>query len=167
MKAILVASLLPFLTIASVLGDEIDDLVDDLVSGGSPRMEMSKWMSLQKASDTKFEKDFQTIAADWYLAQVKWSIVDQERHGGWPFRSFLVMDKGNRILVMKELKQRYAAGKSPLLAYALIAPAIYEADQALEKEVVAKADESPKLRSILNQQLESIWYPFILQYRSE
>lgn len=77
------------------------------------------------------------------------------------------MDKGNRILVMNELKQRYAAGKSPLLAYALIAPAIYEDDQALEKEVVAKADESPKLRSILNQQLESIWYPFILQYRSE
>ncbi|MGF1448744.1 MAG: hypothetical protein ACFB20_04955 [Opitutales bacterium] len=50
-----------------------------------------------------------------YLSQVKWAIVYNERHGGWPYRSWLVSKHHEAIAPI--LLARYQAEPSPLNAF--------------------------------------------------
>ena len=63
-----------------------------------------------------------------YLGQVKAAILDGDHHGGWPFRSRLIWEKPERLLVIEELRGMHARGGAdqPLVALALIGPLVME-----------------------------------------
>jgi hypothetical protein len=89
------------------------------------------------AARARFEasKTSEEEMANLYLAQVKWSILDEENHAGWPVRSFL-MEPPEREKVLAVLTKRFAAEPSPIIAYALIPNACYANNIGLFNEVI-------------------------------
>ena len=99
---------------------------------------------------------------DAYVSQVKASIVDEENHGGWPCRSWLVAQVSPRRIVTSSLKSRFERTPDAITAYAVICPAIYAKDDVLMNkalEYLKKYD--PFLYEHAQAKMEAFWLPFV------
>ncbi len=67
---------------------------------------------------------------DQFLGQVAAALLDDDNHGGWPFRSQLIWDEAARTPIISALQARCAAGApdADLAAYALIGPLTMNGD---------------------------------------
>jgi hypothetical protein len=96
-----------------------------------------------------------------YLQSVKRSIVDPARHGGWPTRSEHVYEERTQAKTYRELKAIYEKDKSPVVAYALVCPAMYVNDFALLPELVAKIGENKHLKAHFDKVYTTRWKPLL------
>lgn len=82
-----------------------------------------------------------------YLRQIKRSILDPSHNSGWPWRSpYVLTDSKTQKVTYTELKAIYEKDKSPLVAYALVCPAMYVDDMEILPELFAKIAENKMLR---------------------
>jgi len=63
-----------------------------------------------------------------YIAQVKASILDEQNHGGWPYRSAIIYERPGRQQTMAALKQRLVAqpDDAVITAMAMIGPCVID-----------------------------------------
>jgi hypothetical protein len=83
-----------------------------------------------------------------FLGQVKAAILDEQKHGGWPFRSGLIWEASDRATILTELRARRAQGgvDRPLIDYALVGPLVMEnAGDELAAVVEELRGDSPLL----------------------
>ncbi len=124
-------------------------LQSDPLGSFSERSEAA-FKCLRKKTESKGEE---------YFYQVLASLLDEGNHGGWPYRSVLIVD--NRHQVVRYLKEKYNQAKEPaakiLYAYSLIFPAVSTNDGQMLAEMLATIERSPfltllTLRKILTSQ---------------
>ena len=96
-----------------------------------------------------------------YLQLVKLSIVDPARHGGWPIRSDYIYKEREQTMTYRELKAVYEKEKSPVVAYALVCPAMYMNDFALLPELIAKIGENKHLKAHFDKVYTTRWKPLL------
>ena len=85
---------------------------------------------------------------DRFLGQVAASLLDDVRHGGWPFRSVLIANASTRAPIVEELQKRVAAKSedADLAAYALLGPLTMNGDvQGVLAAFAALRADSPYL----------------------
>lgn len=92
--------------------------------------------------------------AKWYVQQVKYSLLSPVNHGGWPYRSSLLESYGPTIY--KELKSMLNEQQppEPIVAYALLCPAMAEDDEKTVSQCIIIANSNPYLARILPDQVE-------------
>lgn len=140
--------------------DQLDDMIAAMRKG-APAPANKK--EIIKTAAAAFGKAYTDSIVDLYLEEVKFSIVDSTNDGGWPYRSFLVED--DPILregVTKGLKERYKEKPDPILAYALICPALYEDDAAMVGHLERYLkDNDPYLFKLEQTQIDTFWRPYV------
>jgi hypothetical protein len=95
-----------------------------------------------------------------YLEDVKVSILDPVKNSGWPTRSPYVMaDSKTQKQTYLELKAIYEKNKTPLLAYALVCPAMYVDDMEILPELIAKIGENKPLKARFDDVYKRVWKP--------
>jgi hypothetical protein len=94
-----------------------------------------------------------------YLYRIKCSILDPVKHGGWPLRIDLVDDERGQTKTYRELKAIYQKDKSPVVAYALVCPAMFVNDFDLLPELIAKIGENKHLKAHFDKVYASYWKP--------
>ena len=95
-----------------------------------------------------------------YLKQVKISILDPVRNGGWPWRStYVLTDSRTQRQTYSELKAIYMKNKTPLVAYALVCPAMYVDDMEILPELFAKIAENKPLKARFDEVYAKFWKP--------
>lgn len=94
-----------------------------------------------------------------YLNQVKRSILDPVRQGGWPLRSDYVHEEREQVKTYRELKVIYEKQKTPVVAYALVCPAMFVNDFGLLPELIAKIGENKMLKAHFDKVYASYWKP--------
>jgi hypothetical protein len=85
---------------------------------------------------------------DRFLGQVAAALLDDERHGGWPFRSSLIYRADTRAPIVDELNRRVAANgeDADLAAYALLGPLTMNGDaQGVVNAIATLRADSPYL----------------------
>ena len=65
---------------------------------------------------------FLEFAANFYIEQIKWSLISPEKHGGWPVRSFIVEEPDWIADIYRNLKKKAEETDDSLVDYALICP---------------------------------------------
>lgn len=94
-----------------------------------------------------------------YLHYLKLSVIDPVQNGGWPLRSTLVTDDRGQLKTYRELKEIYDRNKTPIVAYALVCPAMYVNDFDLLPELIAKIGENKYLKAHFDKVYASYWKP--------
>lgn len=94
-----------------------------------------------------------------YLNRVKCSILDPVKHGGWPLRIDIIDDERGQAKTYRELKAMYEKDKSPVVAYALVCPAMFVNDFDLLPELIAKIGENKMLKAHFDNVYASYWKP--------
>lgn len=94
-----------------------------------------------------------------YLKQIKRSVVAPVRNGGWPLRSSLVYDEKSQRKTYQELKAIYEKNKSPIVAYALVCPAMMVDDMEILPELFAKIAENKALKAHFDKVYATLWKP--------
>ncbi|HTQ32103.1 MAG TPA: hypothetical protein VMI53_12910 [Opitutaceae bacterium] len=145
-----------------VRADRLDDLIAGLRSGAITSVDPDKRAEILKSSGQEALKAYNESMVNLYLWEIKASIVDEENHGGWPYRSFLIYDSVLRSSLTKALKARYEDKPDSILAYACICPAIYAGDdkQVADLESYLKQNDS-FLYDREQAGVDKFWRPFI------
>lgn len=94
-----------------------------------------------------------------YLSQIKLSVVDPVRNGGWPLRSSLVYEEKSQKKTYRELKAIYDKNKTPTVAYALVCPAMMVDDMEILPELFAKIAENKPLKAHFDNVFATQWKP--------
>jgi len=141
--------------------DPLDDLISGLRSGVT--VDAGQQARILKATGTASSQSYVNSIVNLYLWEIKASIVDPDKNGGWPYRSFLV--EGNPSLrkhLTQALMERFEARPDPILVYAAICPAIYAGDEKLvdRLESYLKANDS-FLYKLEQAQIDQSWRPYI------
>ena len=139
--------------------DKLDDMIAAMRNGAAAPADKKEIM---KTMGVAAQKTFADSIADMYLLEVKFSIIDSENNGGWPYRSFLVEeDPVLRNELTKALEERYKGKPDPILAYALICPAIYADDAALVDRLHEYLkDNDPFLYKLEQAHIDKYWRPY-------
>ena len=87
----------------------VDDQIQRLREGKKITISDAEFL---KARTDAFDK-FYVLAADLYVEQIKWSLISPEKHGGWPFRSFIVEEPEWISEIYRNLKVRRADWRFP------------------------------------------------------
>lgn len=140
--------------------DQLDDMIAAM-RNGTPAPANRK--EIMKTAGAAAGKAYTDSIVNLYLEEVKASIVDTTDNGGWPYRSFLVEDDTLlREGVAKGLRERYKEKPDPILAYALICPALYEDDAALVGRLESYLkDNDPFLFKLEQAQIAKYWRPYV------
>jgi hypothetical protein len=144
--------------------DQLDDVIASMRSGASAPA--NKKDILKGTSEAAY-KAYTDSIVDLYLQEIKFSIIDPDDNGGWPFRSFLVeSDFYSRKHLTNALKERFDKKPDALLAYALVCPALYVSDTALVDRLERYLkDNDPFLYKLEQIQIAQYWRPFIAAAR--
>ena len=141
--------------------DPLDEIISARRRGDLPGDPNAEQDAIQKRLSTAATAE-RTAMTNAYLAQVKASIIDPENHGGWPCRSWLVVQSTPRRMITPLLKTRFERTPDAGLAFAVICPALYAKDEALLNRALAYLEKNdPFLHQLANQQMKSFWMPFI------
>jgi hypothetical protein len=144
----------------SAAADALDEAIDGMRKGtpvGAAIREQIVQRGLSATSSAYFN-----ALADRYVSQVKASIIDEENHGGWPCRSSLIYNTSTRRSLTSFLKSRFDRKPNPVLAYALICPALFAKDDVLLKRAIAYLQTNdPFLHVRAEAQMRDFWSPFI------
>ena len=146
---------------SAMRADQLDDLIAAMKSDAPPPPPERVQEKIQEGLRTT-SSAVSTAIANSYLAQVKASILDEANHGGWPCRSTYVYTPNYRSVLTQRLRFRFDQQPSPILAYAIICPAIYAQDNALLERALAYLKENDAfLSSRAESQMREFWLPFI------
>lgn len=146
---------------ALVRADPLDDLIAARKSGGT-RVDPAKQQATVQAGLSRASSAHASAMANSYLAQVKSSIIDPDNHGGWPCRSSLVYQPTMRRTLTAILKARFERQPDPIVAYAVICPAIYERNPELMNRAIDYLKKhDPFLHDLAQEQMSTFWLPFI------
>lgn len=148
--------------VCALQADPLDELIGAARRGVAPT-DMVQVRATIKTVLTSEGQAYDRAVAQLYLSEVKASIIDPENHGGWPYRSFLVMDGGSQAeSLLDELKRSYAESPNPTLAYALVCPALYAGDEALVGQLEAYLKRTdPYLHKLEQAKVNEFWRPWI------
>ena len=141
--------------------DALDGFMEEVRNGGGA----VDSDAAQRAIQARLAKDstvFGNAIAESYLGQVKASVIDPDRHGGWPCRSSFVYYSNTRRALTLALNARFKHRPDAFLAYALICPALYAKDDAMLNtalDFLRKND--PFLHQLAQSNMGKFWLPFI------
>lgn len=96
-----------------------------------------------------------------FLHQMKCSIIDPDGEGDWWKRSELVRMERQQAKTYRELKAIYGKHKTPIVAFALICPAMYVNDFDLLPELIEKIGENKHLKAHFDKVYASHWKPML------
>jgi hypothetical protein len=96
-----------------------------------------------------------------YLHKVKLSILDPVKHGGWPYRIDMILEEREQVKTYRELKANYDKDKSPVVAYALVCPAMFVNNFEILPELFAKIGENKILKAHFDKVYASHWKPLL------
>ncbi len=106
------------------------------------------------ARETNDPQEEAWVRARMYMSQVKWALIYHERHGGWPFRSWLVADHHEKIAPV--LLKRYRADPTPINAFFAFYPTLcLKAEPDLQNEDLLVLEDGPPethLRNIMRDE---------------
>lgn len=94
-----------------------------------------------------------------YLNFVKLSIMDPAHHGGWPYRIDLMDNERSQKKTYNELKAIYEKNKTPVVAYALVCPAMFVNDWKILPELFKKIEENSILKAHFDEVYTKLWKP--------
>lgn len=94
-----------------------------------------------------------------FLHLMKCSIINPIEDGDWWFRSDFIFEERAQATTYRELKAIYEKDKSPIVAYALVCPAMYVNDFELLPELIAKIGENKHLKAHFDKVYASYWKP--------
>lgn len=141
--------------------DPLDEIISGMRQGKSRGNPASEQEAIQKSLATTSSAE-STALTNAYLAQVKASIIDLENHGGWPCRSWLVVQSTPRRMITPTLRLRFERTPDAILAFAMICPALYAKDDVLLERALDYLEKNdPFLHRLANEQMKSFWMPFI------
>ena|SRR2546427_7308900 len=134
--AVILASLFHWSPIVhEVLADDpLSDQIQRLREGKKVSISDSEFYKLRSAS---FDK-FYDVAAQVYIDQVRWSLIDPDDHGGWPVRSPLLMIPGVLEPIHQRLKAKSDETYDTIFDYALICPGLYMHNEAEVQKVLSR-----------------------------
>lgn len=156
------------LIVFTLKADPLDELIGAARRGVAPT-DMVQVRATIKSVLGRDGQAYDKAVAQLYLSEVKASIIDPENHGGWPYRSFIVMDEGSLPEDLIEvLKRSFAESPDPILAYALVCPALYAGDDALvgQAETYLRTTD-PYLYKLEQSQVNQYWRPWIKEKRKK
>ncbi len=149
-------------SVLATRAEPLDDLIAGLRSGAVTGVDPAKRAEILKTANLAASETYGTGLAALYLWEIKASIVDDENHGGWPCRSFIVCDQYMRKALAKTLTKQFDDAPDAITAYALLCPALYLRDEALfarAQQYLKENDEFLAKRA--QTQLETFWRGFI------
>lgn len=95
----------------------------------------------------------------WYLNAIVLSVIDPAKNGGRPLHSSYVREEKSREKTYRELKAIYEKTKSPIVAYALVCPAMLLDDMEILPELFAKIAENKYLKAHFDNVYAKKWKP--------
>lgn len=132
--------------------DTVDGLLEKLRANPNMTLGTEQINATIRAGQKRPLQKYSDALTDLYVEQVKWSLLSPEEHGGWPIRSSLIRAEGATIY--KVLRQRVKATPKPILAYALLCPALQQKDETTVQECLLIAAKDPYLKTILKERME-------------
>lgn len=96
-----------------------------------------------------------------YLNQVKLFIISPFHEDNVPLRSNLLREARSQQKTYRELKAIYLKNKTPLVAYAMVCPAMYADDMELLPELFAKIAEHKRIKAKFDSSYKSYWKPHL------
>jgi hypothetical protein len=149
-------------SVLAARADPLDDLIAGLRSGAVTGVDPVRREEIVKAARLAASEPYNAGLAALYLWQIKASIVDDENHGGWPCRSFIVCDEYMRKALVKALLKQFDEAPDSITAYALLCPALYLKDEALFARAQQYLKDNDQFLSQRSQeQLASFWRGYI------
>lgn len=147
----------------------MDDLIAALAAGADGELIRQRWDEIRTPADVVASNKFHEGFAALYLQQVKKSIIDHAKHGGWPYRTFLIQDKTLRKHLTKALEMELEVRPSPIVKYAMICPTLYADDKMKALDLIDQLKKEDQfLYERASQNMFTYWIPFIdRQLKSE
>jgi len=159
MKKVLIPITLLFIGLGTVRSETLEEAIDRFLAGEKIETGIVENLTPTKVLPAP-EKGYASNNGSRYLLQVQCSILDPIRHGGWPWRStYILSDSRTQKKTYSELKAIYDKEKTPLLAYALVCPALYVGDTEILPELFAKIAENKPLKARFDEVYEKFWKP--------
>ena len=152
---------------ACLRADPADDVINQMRSGAKFLTERDR---VQAARDTINPSltAYNTAVVNAYVAQVKASIIDEQNHGGWPVRSWLITGTSSRNALLSALKYRMERSPEVIIAYAAICPALYADDQVLLRRALDYLEKyDPFLHEHARSKLKDYWQPYLAEVNSK
>lgn len=148
---------------ARVTANSLDDLIAGLRSGAVKAIDPVRRQAIFDETNKVANEKYQSGLVALYLCEVKRSIVDPEDDGGWPYRSFMLVDDVDlRHDLTEALTKRFTATPDAIGAYALICPAIYAGDEGLVARCVAYLQKNDRfLFQRAEANMDKYWRPWI------
>lgn len=159
MKNCLLSATLLLISFGNVRSETLDEAVTRFLAG-----EKIDAAALENIYDPPVKPDSEggevVNNGSRYLRQVKVSIVDPLKNGGWPWRStYILSDSRTQKKTYLELKAMYEKNKTPLVAYALVCPAMYVDDMEILPELFAKIADNQPLKARFDEVYAKFWKP--------
>jgi len=159
MKYLLFFIFLLFIGLETVRSETLDEAVGRFLAGEKIEAAMLENITDDPVKPVSEGGDVQNNGSR-YLNQIKVSILDPVRNGGWPWRStYILSDSRTQKKTYSELKAIYEKNKTPLLAFALVCPAMYVDDMELLPELFAKIAENKPLKARFDEVYAKFWKP--------
>lgn len=159
MKHFLISTTLLFMGLGSLRAETIDQAVERFLAGEKIDEAMLKNITDDPVKPVAEGGDVVNNGSR-YLTQVKISILDPVKNGGWPFRStYVLADSRTQKKTYSELKAIYGKNKTPLVAYALVCPAMYVDDMEILPALIAKIAENKPLKARFDEVYAKFWKP--------
>ena len=159
MKIFLISASLLILGLGTVHSETLDEAVARFQAGEEIEAGILESLIATPITPTSEERDVANNGSR-YLSQIKRSILDPARNGGWPWRStYVLTDSKTQKKTYSELKAIYEKDKTPLLAYALVCPAMYVDDMEILPELFAKIAENKPLKARFDEVYAKFWKP--------
>jgi hypothetical protein len=157
MKILLICALSWLSSFVNADAETVDQALERLLAGG--RVTAEELEAITDMDGRGPLVDGKRSCGSIYLHTVKQSIVDPVKHGGWPIRSEYVSTDKAQARTYRELKAIYEKDKSPVVAYALVCPAMFVNDFDLLPELFAKIGENKNLKAYFDKVYAAYWKP--------
>ncbi len=150
--------------IGSMRADPLDDLILSRKNGTSPAPTPAQIDEAFKVAQVAADQSYHNGLVDLYLSEIKLSLADPDRNGGWPYRSFLldrfISEEDGAALRNNRtdaLKERFAAKPDPIRAYVRGGPALFAGDEASLNQAQAYLKEHDPVLFKWEQDKEARW----------
>ncbi len=157
MQKILFLAAVLFVGIGTARSESLDEAVNRFLAG--EKIDVTNIENLEELSKQAILKVKTGDHGAQYLNTIKLSIVYSSEDAYSPLNSFLVTDANSQKKTYLVIKAMYEKNKTPLLAYALVCPALYVDDKEILPELFAKIAENKPLKNHFDWIYVKIWKP--------
>jgi hypothetical protein len=116
--------------------DRLDAQIQRLREGKSASISDADFRNIRRDTYSKFI----TFAAELYVKHIKWSLISPEKQGGWPYRSFVVIEPEWIEDIYREIKHKAEKTGDSLFDYALLCPALYLVDEPEVQRILTRLE---------------------------